>query len=173
MWTHKCIFLPELQFLFSFLRCHALIILPLTLFFSSWHTLVHAGSQAKGQNCSVNNNRLDVGTYQFHSDCDTHTYCSSQGICELKGCRKDQYLFGYAPGATLPPKCPSGQFCPDESDACQPWLPVGSACQLNRDGTLRWKFCGSNVVLTPCLLHRSMRATCELAGTGRSLEVRP
>ncbi|KAG1734736.1 uncharacterized protein EDB91DRAFT_1146585 [Suillus paluster] len=110
-----------------------MLLLPLTLFFSSWHTFVYAGSQAKGQNCSVSNNRLEIGTYQFHSDCDTQTYCSSQGTCELKGCRKDQYPFGYAPDAELPPKCPSGQFCPDEGDGCQPWLPVGSACQLNRD----------------------------------------
>ncbi len=26
------------------------------------------------------------------------------------------------------------QFCPDELDDCQPKLPLGSACQLNRDG---------------------------------------
>ncbi|KAJ8589322.1 hypothetical protein M405DRAFT_738777 [Rhizopogon salebrosus TDB-379] len=108
-------------------------LLPFTLVFSSWYTLVHAGSQTKGQSCTVSNNRLQIGTYQFYSDCDAQTYCSSQGICELKGCRKDQYPFGYSPDATLPPKCPSGQFCPDECDACQPWLPVDSACQLNRD----------------------------------------
>jgi hypothetical protein len=121
-----------------FSLCSAvMLLLPLTLVFSSWHTLVRAGSQPKGQSCSVSNNRLQIGTYQFHSDCDAQTYCSSQGICELKGCRKDQYPFGYPADATLPPKCPSGQFCPDEGDACQPWLPVGSACQLNRDGELR------------------------------------
>jgi len=33
----------------------------------------------------------------------------------------------------LPVLCSSGYFCPDEGDACQPLLPVGSACQLNRD----------------------------------------
>lgn len=110
-----------------------LLLLPLTLFFSSWNSFVYAGSQAKGQNCTVGNNRLQFGTFQFHSDCDTQTYCSSQSTCELKGCRKDQYPFGYPEDAYIPPKCPSGQFCPDESDACQPWLPVDSPCQLNRD----------------------------------------
>jgi len=33
----------------------------------------------------------------------------------------------------LPALCQPGQFCPDEGDACQPLLPVGSTCQLNRD----------------------------------------
>ncbi|KAG2148493.1 hypothetical protein BD769DRAFT_1412501 [Suillus cothurnatus] len=110
-----------------------MLLLSLTLFFSSWNTFVYAGSQTKGQNCTISNNRLQFGTYQFHSDCDAQTYCSSQGTCELKGCRKDQYPFGYAPGASVPPRCPAGQFCPDEGDACQPWLPVNSPCQLNRD----------------------------------------
>ncbi|KIK37175.1 hypothetical protein CY34DRAFT_93215 [Suillus luteus UH-Slu-Lm8-n1] len=110
-----------------------MLLLPLTLLFSSWGSFVYAGSQAKGQNCTIGNNRLQFGTFQFHSDCDAQTYCSSQNTCELKGCRKDQYPFGYPPDAYIPPKCPSGQFCPDESDACQPWLPVNSPCQLNRD----------------------------------------
>lgn len=110
-----------------------MLLLSLTLFFCSWNTLVYAGDQTKGENCTITNNRLQFGTYQFHSDCDAQTYCSSQGICELKGCRQDKYPFGYPPGASIPPQCPPGQFCPDESDACQPLLPVGSACQLNRD----------------------------------------
>ncbi|KAL4074119.1 hypothetical protein V8B97DRAFT_747531 [Scleroderma yunnanense] len=107
--------------------------LSFTLFLSSGFRLVHAGYQTKGQSCSSANNRLQIGTYQFYSDCDIQTYCSSAGICELKGCRRDQFPFGYAQNATLPPKCPSDQFCPDEGDACQPLLAVGSPCQLNRD----------------------------------------
>ncbi|KAH7912394.1 hypothetical protein BJ138DRAFT_1004503 [Hygrophoropsis aurantiaca] len=110
-----------------------MLLLPFTLLFSSWYSLVQAGSQSKGENCTAGDNRLQIGTYQFYSDCDTQTYCSGAGICELKGCRKDQYPFGYAQNATLPDKCPSGQFCPDEGDACQPLLAVGSPCQLNRD----------------------------------------
>ncbi|KAG6334245.1 hypothetical protein ID866_4836 [Astraeus odoratus] len=114
--------------------CHAstmhLLLPTLVLYFSH---LVSAGSQTKGQSCASANNRLQIGTYQFYSDCDSETYCSAAGICELKGCRKDQYPFGYAQDAVLPPKCPTGQFCPDEGDACQPLLTVGSPCQLNRD----------------------------------------
>ena len=110
--------------------------LPLTLVFLSWtSTYVDAGSVAKGGNCTVGHNRLQVGTYQFWSDCDTSTYCNSQtNTCELKGCRRDQYPFGYAKEADLPNLCPKGQFCPDEEDACQSQMPVGSPCQLNRDG---------------------------------------
>jgi len=109
-------------------------ILPITLVFStSLGLLVSAGSQTHGQNCTVLNNRLETGTLQFYSDCDAQSYCSGQGVCERKGCRKDQYPFGYVQEDDLPPKCPAGQFCPDEADACQPLLPVGSTCQLNRD----------------------------------------
>jgi hypothetical protein len=109
--------------------------LPLTLVFFSWtSTFVDAGAVTKGGNCSVANNRLQVGTYQFWSNCDTSTYCNSQtNTCELKGCRRDQYPFGYPAGTKLPDLCPAGQFCPDEEDACQPQLPVHSPCQLNRD----------------------------------------
>ncbi|KAF9244915.1 hypothetical protein BU15DRAFT_85758 [Melanogaster broomeanus] len=77
-------------------------LLPVTLLFSSYYLLVDAGGQAHGENCTSGDNRLQIGTYQFYSDCDTQT-------------------------------CPSGQFCPDEGDACQPLLSVGSPCQLNRD----------------------------------------
>lgn len=116
------------------LICLAMYWLPLTFVLSSSYLLVQAGYQTKGQSCSPANNRLQIGTYQFYSDCDIQTYCSSAGVCELKGCRKDQFPFGYAQNATLPPKCSSDQFCTDEGDACQPLLTVGSPCQLNRDG---------------------------------------
>ncbi|KIY44376.1 hypothetical protein FISHEDRAFT_51660 [Fistulina hepatica ATCC 64428] len=87
----------------------------------------------KGGNCSQGDSRLQAGTYAFWSDCDSVTYCSSSGACELKGCRKDDFPLGYAPSDKLPPKCERGSFCPDEEDQCLPVLPVGSACQLNRD----------------------------------------
>ncbi|KAH0827508.1 hypothetical protein J3R83DRAFT_4221 [Lanmaoa asiatica] len=108
-------------------------ILPLTLVFSACYLLASAGTRTHGQSCSALESRLEIGTYQFHSDCDAQNYCSGQGICEPKGCRKDQYPFGYTQSDDLPPKCPTGQFCPDEGDACQPLLSVGSPCQLNRD----------------------------------------
>ncbi|KII92094.1 hypothetical protein PLICRDRAFT_27352 [Plicaturopsis crispa FD-325 SS-3] len=110
--------------------------LPFTLFLlSGLGNLVDAGSVNKGSNCSVAHNRLQVGTYQFFSDCDSHTYCDpNTSICELRTCRHDDFPFGYAQDDSgIPPKCPSGQFCPDEMDACQALLPVDSPCQLNRD----------------------------------------
>ncbi|KAJ7733757.1 hypothetical protein DFH07DRAFT_132432 [Mycena maculata] len=107
--------------------------LPLTLVFLSCWALVDAGSVSKGGNCTQADSRLQIGTYQFFDDCDSVTYCASNGTCLLKGCRKDEFPFGYATGATLPPLCPSGQFCPDEADVCQAQLTVGSPCQLNRD----------------------------------------
>ena len=55
------------------------------------------------------------------------------GFCKAKGCRKDEFPFGYK-GLAPPPMCPSGQFCPDAEDACQPLIPIGSVCELNRDG---------------------------------------
>jgi hypothetical protein len=110
---------------------HALTLLAL----SSLLTLTSAGSANKGEACSQANNRLQIGTYQFYTDCDSETYCSANGTCLLRGCRRDIFPFGYPQDSqTLPPLCKSGNFCPDEMDACQPVLSVGSACQLNRDG---------------------------------------
>jgi hypothetical protein len=84
----------------------------------------------------VAENRLQIGTYAFYSDCDTHTFCNgSSGVCELKGCRHDIFPFGYDKDDDhLPDLCGNTQFCPDEMDACQDLLPVNSPCQLNRDG---------------------------------------
>ncbi|KZT26779.1 hypothetical protein NEOLEDRAFT_1177359 [Neolentinus lepideus HHB14362 ss-1] len=110
-------------------------LLPTTLLLFTWYAaVVDAGNANKGENCSQSDNRLQVGTYQFYSDCDTVTYCSNAGTCELKGCRRDEYPYGYAQDdPSIPKMCPTGQFCPDEEDACQDVLPVGSPCQLNRD----------------------------------------
>lgn len=107
-----------------------------SLFLVSSLPLVSAGSQSKGENCSITDNRLQVGTYQFYSDCDTQTYCNATtSTCELKGCRINEFPFGYPQDdPNLPPMCSNGEFCPDEEDACQPLLAVGSNCQLNRDG---------------------------------------
>ncbi|KAJ3713339.1 hypothetical protein EV361DRAFT_969934 [Lentinula raphanica] len=110
------------------------MLLPTTLFFLSWSSAVLAGSANFGDSCSVSNNRLQVGTYQFYTDCNSVTYCASNGTCAHRGCRKDDFPFGYPQGSDdLPPKCGKGQFCPDEMDACLDVLPVGSACQMNRD----------------------------------------
>ena len=97
--------------------------------------LVYAGSSDWGEPCSQSNSRLQIGTYQFWSECNSKTFCASNSTCAYKGCRKDEFPFGYdARADDVPPKCARGSFCPDEQDNCLPVQPVGSACQLNRDG---------------------------------------
>ncbi|KAJ8481514.1 hypothetical protein ONZ45_g15292 [Pleurotus djamor] len=61
------------------------------------------------------------------------TYCSARGTCQKRGCRRDEFPFGYQPEDTLPRKCGTGQFCPDEMDDCRDQIPVDGDCQLNRD----------------------------------------
>ncbi|KAF8891638.1 hypothetical protein BD779DRAFT_1512250 [Infundibulicybe gibba] len=108
--------------------------LPFTLLLFSWVSPLNAGSANKGDPCSQANSRLQVGTYQFFDDCNSQTYCAANSTCVAKGCRRDDFPFGYPQDAqNLPDKCPRGQFCPDEEDACQQVLSVGSGCQLNRD----------------------------------------
>lgn len=109
---------------------------PFTLLclFSSLIPLALSGSVESGGSCDLANNHLQVGTYQFDGDCDSQSYCASNSTCVPKGCRRDIFPFGYSQDdENLPPLCPNGQFCPDEEDACQPVLPVGSLCQINRD----------------------------------------
>jgi hypothetical protein len=118
------------------------MLLPLTLFLFSWISTSEAGSVQIGQPCSVNDNKLQIGSYQFYTQCDSQSYCSqTTGTCQKRGCRKDVFPFGYAQDdPDMPPMCPNNQFCPDEMDQCQPLLPVNSPCQLNRDGKRR-PFC--------------------------------
>ncbi|TFK75273.1 hypothetical protein BDN72DRAFT_832127 [Pluteus cervinus] len=105
-----------------------------TLLLLHLHLSANAGSVNKGQPCSQGDNRLQAGTYQFWSDCNSQTYCAANNTCVARGCRRDDFPFGYAQGSDhIPDKCERGQFCPDEMDACQTLLSVGSACQLNRD----------------------------------------
>ncbi|KAI0790834.1 hypothetical protein C8Q75DRAFT_760909 [Abortiporus biennis] len=106
------------------------IVLPLTLLsFFAFGTNAAVGNES----CSLADQRLQIGTFQFNSDCDAMWFCNSSQICDWKGCRRDDFPFGYDPDQALPEKCPDGQFCPDEEDACQSLLAVGSPCQLNRD----------------------------------------
>ena len=84
--------------------------------------------------CTQAHQKLQEGTFTFQTDCDAMTYCAANGTCLYRGCRTDTFPFGYLTNVTIPNKCPKGQFCPDEQDACQDLLPVGSACQFNRDG---------------------------------------
>jgi hypothetical protein len=119
-------------------------LLPLTSVLLS--TLLHAphpvwaGSQKVGQNCSTGDSKLLEGTYAFYDDCDAHAYCNeTTSQCQNKECRHDIFPFGYIVGEHMPPLCEHGTFCPDEQSFCLEQLPVGSPCQLNRDGQ-----CGPN-----------------------------
>lgn len=110
-------------------------LLPLTLFsLATVHQSI-AGTLNSGDSCSVGSNRLQEGTYQFWSECNSVNFCSEKGICELKRCRKDDFPFGYGQDSTiLPDKCKQGEFCPDEGSDCQPLIAVDQPCQFNRDG---------------------------------------
>lgn len=93
-----------------------------------------AGSVNRDGPCSTDDSRLQAGTYQFWSDCNSQTYCAANNTCQPRGCRKDDFPFGYTQDQdNLPDKCPRGSFCPDEMDRCLLLLTVGSPCQLNRD----------------------------------------
>lgn len=107
------------------------LLLPLTLL--SFSLVSQATTVGGNQTCSLTSQKLQVGTYAFFSSCDPMFWCNSSSICDWKGCKRDDFPFGYG-DITPPPKCPTGSFCPDEESACQPVLAVGSPCQLNRDG---------------------------------------
>ncbi|GAA98141.1 hypothetical protein E5Q_04824 [Mixia osmundae IAM 14324] len=88
--------------------------------------------------CNVLNNGLQPGSYKFVSDCaDGTEYCDpSSSTCRPRKCRRSEYPYGFSSdenAADLPPRCAAGTFCPDEGDGCLPLVPVGQACQLNRD----------------------------------------
>lgn len=142
---------------------------------------VAAGNVTFGGACNITHNRLSPDTKQFTGDCTATTYCSGNGTCLHKGCRRDEYPFGcvlhslvrwWLGGSCswqlgrkgefnslsldcryrlfsheIPPRCEPGNFCPDEEDACQPVMPVGSICQLNRDG--QWLASACSFGLTP------------------------
>jgi len=102
----------------------------MTLVLASW--LAEAKSSLGGS-CSQADTHLDSGV--LVTDCDATTYCAANGTCLARGCRSDEYPYGYnnVDFADLPPRCPAGQFCPDEGDQCLEQIPVGGQCQLDRD----------------------------------------
>ncbi|KAJ7592615.1 hypothetical protein C8J56DRAFT_856035 [Mycena floridula] len=88
-----------------------------------------------GGSCNSSKNHLDPNTHKFISACSDTTFCSAieNGTCTRRLCRRDEFPFGYSSTDVLPTLCPTGTFCPDEGDGCKPLVPVGGACQLNRD----------------------------------------
>jgi hypothetical protein len=93
-------------------------------------------SVGEGGACSSLKNHLDPLNHRFISNCDDLTYCSDSvnGTCLKRGCRRDEFPFGYSnTDPFLPPLCSAGTFCPDEGDSCKPLVGVGGPCQLNRD----------------------------------------
>ncbi|KAG0142786.1 hypothetical protein CROQUDRAFT_673362 [Cronartium quercuum f. sp. fusiforme G11] len=89
---------------------------------------------ATGEPCKESNNRLDPNSHRFLSDCGPIDYCNgTTQTCEPKGCRIDEFPFGYSSDDPLPGLCADGYVCPDEENSCQPLAAVGGPCQLNRD----------------------------------------
>ncbi|PIL33963.1 hypothetical protein GSI_03671 [Ganoderma sinense ZZ0214-1] len=105
-----------------------------TLIFSLASLQVLAVKKHWLQPCNPYRQKLHEGTFQFQTECDAMTYCAANGTCVHRGCRRDEFPFGYRRNVTIPPRCGQGFFCPDEQDRCQMVLAVGSACQFNRDG---------------------------------------
>ncbi|KAJ7813997.1 hypothetical protein B0H14DRAFT_3878895 [Mycena olivaceomarginata] len=66
--------------------------------------------------CSSNNNRLDLASKKFISDCSDQT--SRSGSLRARSSR----------GCVL-----LGLFCPDDGSACRALVLTGAACELNRD----------------------------------------
>ncbi|EGG10207.1 uncharacterized protein MELLADRAFT_26925, partial [Melampsora larici-populina 98AG31] len=92
------------------------------------------GLSATGEPCREANNKLDPNTHKFLSDCGPIDFCNgTTQTCELKGCRVDEFPFGYDSDDTLPEMCADGYVCPDEESSCQPLMALGGPCQLNRD----------------------------------------
>lgn len=108
--------------------------LSLTTLVSLLH-LTRGGSVPQGGPCSLDNNRLDISSHRFISDCTDQTFCSgsANGTCEPRQCRRDEFPFGFPSANELPPLCSPEQYCPDEGSACRDLIPVGQPCQFNRD----------------------------------------
>ncbi|OCH85556.1 hypothetical protein OBBRIDRAFT_798017 [Obba rivulosa] len=111
----------------------------------SWSTLAFliiwlvrlstCGGVSKDGTCSTKDDHVDPDSHKFMSDCNDQTYCTTatNGTCQTRQCRRDEFPFGYGPGDAVPPLCPRGSFCPDEGSGCQPLRSVGQSCQLSRD----------------------------------------
>jgi hypothetical protein len=96
--------------------------------------LSRCGNIPQGGRCSTENNRIDPATHKFLTECDEKTFCpSTNGTCQPKGCRRDEFPFGYGSNDVLPLLCPHGMFCPDDGSACRGLAAVGQPCEMDRD----------------------------------------
>ncbi|ETW80398.1 hypothetical protein HETIRDRAFT_321297 [Heterobasidion irregulare TC 32-1] len=102
---------------------------PTLLFLFSLLSLAHGQDT---DTCDPAHNGLRTGTLQYSSDCNATTWCNN-GKCDPKGCRKDEFPLGWPDSIDLPTRCNSSSFCPDEGSECLLKMPVGSACQFDRD----------------------------------------
>ncbi|KAH9913953.1 uncharacterized protein BXZ73DRAFT_55192 [Epithele typhae] len=95
----------------------------------------HATTVALGSYCSTTNNRIDPSSGHFSGECGDTRFCSgpTNGTCQPRLCRRDEFPFGFDRGTVLPPLCKNGTFCPDEGSGCKPLLSVGETCQYDRD----------------------------------------
>lgn len=123
---------------------------------------VFCGTMPESSPCNPSNDRIDLTTHKFSSDCDERTFCGPtssnstnsrrdtnttatgnstsgspnstlSGTCTKRLCRVDEFPFGYDAGEQLPPLCKQGFFCPDRGDGCQSLQSVGSPCDMDRD----------------------------------------
>ncbi|KAH9809332.1 hypothetical protein DFH28DRAFT_989608 [Melampsora americana] len=74
-------------------------------------TANNKGLLATGEPCREANNKLDPNTHKFISDCGPINFCNgTTQTCKLKGCRIDEFPFGYDSDDTLPGMCADGKI---------------------------------------------------------------
>jgi hypothetical protein len=113
------------------------LLLPFFLFLLIAMTTEGQNLPLVGSPCNPNNTRLLVENNQLRSDCGYVAWCdASDNICKIRGCRRDEWPFGFNKVSRhlWPPRCPTGQFCPDEESGCLQQVGLGDPCQLSRDG---------------------------------------
>ncbi|PWN91001.1 hypothetical protein FA10DRAFT_286670 [Acaromyces ingoldii] len=143
-----------------------------------------------GAPCDPRRSVLDQLTHCFRSDCGPREWCrplaaplqappakeaggggggkevESSGSCVPKGCRRDEYPWGYhgVETADLPRMCDDGlTYCPNDESVCLPHIALGDACELNRDDSCAPPSDSSYNTTTLCLLQICRLAASPLA----------
>lgn len=110
---------------------------------------------------------LSASTLSSSSAISTSTFAPPDfGLCVDKQCRRDEFPFGYkgVPFDTLPRQCSADQYCPDDESQCEPLLPLGLPCLLNRDDSCENKQqLNNNTTLFQVLC---LQGLCRLADAG-------